>query len=169
MRIVDQSVQNGIRQSGVGHRFVPLFNRILTGGNRGSHGIAVVKEFNQVLLMQLGAQYPFCEEVWPEICQCVLSRFRGQPLLPMTDEDIVTEADRIVRVLLKRHGGCLISARLVSQDTARWRLIDINDQEQMDSRTVGVEQLALWALQELRFGKLLLQLGLTRAMRRAII
>ena len=119
--------------------------------------------------MQLGAQYPFPKDVWPEICRCVLSRFRGQPLLPMIDEDIVTEADRIVRALLKRHGDRLISARLVSQDTARWRLIDINDQEQMDSRTVGVEQLALWALHELKFAELLMQLGLTRAMRRAII
>ena len=62
-----------------------------------------------------------------------------------------------------------ISARLLSQEDATWKVIGINDKEPMDSRTVGIELLVLCALKELKFAEFLIQLGLTRAMRRAII
>ena len=50
MGVVDESVEDGIGERGVGHGLVPLFNRELAGHDGGSRGVAVVEDFKQMPL-----------------------------------------------------------------------------------------------------------------------
>ena len=63
----------------------------------------------------------------------------------------------------------MVQARLIEASEPRWVTVDVADQEQINSRTTGVEQVALWALEQIGFRALLTRLRLTPLMQRAIV
>ena len=119
--------------------------------HRLAHSVRVCNAVDQVTLMNLGAHYAVSKEDWPLLCQCIMNRLQGKLMLPLMDDHFKTEADRIWRVLTTEQEDQLIRVRLIWSDDPQWRTVDVHTQEQINSRSVGVEQVALWALSEIGF------------------
>ena len=140
-------------------------------GHRLVHQVRVGNTFRQVLLMNLGARYRVPPQDWPLLCKCIQHRLNGEVMLPFVTDALRAEADRITERLLRRYPERLAKAGLVkaSQKTERWMTLEVDSQKQVDNRSVGVEQVALWALDQVGFRDLLEELKLSFSMQRAIM
>ena len=64
MGVVDEAIQNGIREGGIAEGFVPVFHGELTGDDGGAIAVPVIEEFQLVAALFIGqrAKTPVVED-----------------------------------------------------------------------------------------------------------
>ena len=118
----------------------------------------------QRTLLNLGSDFDLPKTQWPDLCRRIDEILNGQaPLLDDVPEAVEAEAQRIAAQLLARgRAGDTEAARdLVT--------VDVDTLSLARPRSVGVEQVGLWALERLGLVELLAGLGVNAALRTAAV
>ena len=118
----------------------------------------------QRTLLNLGSDFDLPKTQWPDLCRRIDEIFNGQaPLLDDVPEAVEAEAQRIAAQLLAR-------GRAGDTEAARDPVtVDVDTLSLTRPRSVGVEQVGLWALQRLGLVELLAGLGVNAALRTAAV
>ena len=120
----------------------------------------------QRTLLNLGRHFDIAQQHWPQLCARVSDVLSGQMrLLPAGPPAVEQEAQRIAAQLLARGaqaGGPAAAATDIQP-------LDVDSLHLVRPRSVGVEQVGLWALEQLRLPALLTRLGVNSALRAAAL
>ena len=112
----------------------------------------------QRTLINLGSEFPIEREHWRVLCARIRELLDGQaalvPLLSCSEE-VEREAQRIAAQLLQR-APSVPSEAVEPPDL---QMVDVNSLELIRPRSVGVEHVGLWAMEQLGLGALLERLG----------
>ncbi|SDY49710.1 IS1634 family transposase [Nitrosomonas halophila] len=129
----------------------------------------------QVTLLNLGRHFPVDRPLWPALCARIEALMAGQASffevnLPTA---AAVEAERIV-AQLQMHRVPVASASATQAETAPAdevdiQAVDVNSLELVRPRSVGVEHTGLWAMSQVGFTDLLIELGLSGPIRAAIL
>jgi transposase len=129
-----------------------------------------------VTALNLGRHFPVPREHWPALCARIEELVHGQAaLLPMDGPpSIEAAAQRYAALLLARWGerraapaaGAEATGTALGTDV---QAVDIDSLELTRPRSVGVEQVALWAMQAVGFIELLIGVGLSGPLRSVIL
>ena len=124
----------------------------------------------QRTLLNLGGHFAIPREQWPRLCQRIDEIRDGQkPLLDDTPAAVEEEAQRIAAQLLARTP---VLAEESPDDASPGRdlqSVDVDSLELARPRSVGVEQVGLWALSQLGLVELMAELGMNGPMRAAAV
>jgi hypothetical protein len=133
------------------------------------------RKVRAVTVLNLGRHFSVPQEHWPAFCARVEEIVFGQAaLLPMEyPSSVETAAQRYAALILARQG----ESRPAPSDPATApeaadtdiQTVDVNSMELTRPRTVGVEAVALWAMQYVGFIEILLGLGLSGPLRSVIL
>ena len=128
-----------------------------------------------VTMLNLGRHFPVPQEHWPALCARIEELVDGQQaLLPMdVPAGVEAAAQRYAALLLARWGErqAVPAERAKATGatlTADVQSVDVDSLELTRPRSVGVEQVALWAMQTVGFIELLIGLGLSGPLRSLI-
>lgn len=123
----------------------------------------------QRTLLNLGHHFEIPQEQWSTLCTRLEQLLQGQTsLLPSELPDSVErEAQRLLAQLVSRESG-LSGATTTEPATGERQSVDIDSLQLVRPRSVGVEQLGLWAMQQAGLTDLWQKLGLTGPQRAAI-
>jgi len=133
-----------------------------------------------VTVLNLGRHFPVPQEHWPTLCARIEELVYGQQaLLAMNSPPSVeAAAQRYAALLLARSGehrtvvpgeGQGVAETTEVTVSADVQSVDVNSLELTRPRSVGVEQVALWAMQTVGFIELLIGLGLTGPLRSILL
>jgi len=129
-----------------------------------------------VTVLNLGRHFPVPQEHWPALCARLEELVYGQEaLLPMgSPPSVEAAAQRYAALLLARRGERQtappeFSGTAEAASTADVQSVDVDSLELTRPRSVGVEQVALWAMQAVGFIELLIGLGLSGPRRSVIL
>ena len=108
----------------------------------------------QRTLLNLGSDFPVDKAHWPALCARIEQALDPQaPLIPLScPQEVEREAQRIAAQLVNRAPGA-VAAR---PDLHR---VDVASLDLVRPRSVGVEHVGLWAMEQLGVGALLERLG----------
>ena len=113
----------------------------------------------QRTLLNLGSDFDLPKEAWPELCRRIDESLNGQaPIIDDTPAVVEEEAQRIVAQLLAR--GRAGDAEAVRAPVP----VDVASLACTRPRSVGVEQVGLWAAERLGLMELLSTLGINRSL-----
>jgi transposase len=155
--------------------------------NRRVHG-----KPRQLTLLNLGKHFAVEQDYWPALCARIDELLRHQaPLFPMDfPASVELEAQRIVTQLQTRQAETVptstpasdeanppepprpeteTSTNEVSVPTSDIQSVDVDTLELIRPRSVGVEQVGLWAMQQVDFTGLLTEVGLNATQRSAAV
>ena len=129
----------------------------------------------QRTLLNLGGSFPVPEADWPALCQRVKALLSKQGEL--VDHDLSTEAEteaqRIADQLLARRSEAETPGAKSSQDEpakrADFHSVDVDSLKLVRPRSVGVEHVGLWAMEQVGLPTLLARLGLGAKRRAAAL
>ena len=120
----------------------------------------------QRTLLNLGRHFEVARADWPRLCQRIEDILAGQlPLAPDAPAALEAHAQRIADQLLAR-ARVGSAADHTAPDV---QTVDVNSLALLRPRTVGVEQVALWAMDQLGLRELLKTLGLPPSLRAGAI
>jgi hypothetical protein len=129
-----------------------------------------------VTVLNLGRHFSVPQEHWPALCARIEELLSGQQALLPMDLPVSVEAaaQRYAALLLARRGERQAApaegaGATESAVTADVQLVDVDSLELTRPRSVGVEQVALWAMQAVGFIELLIGLGLSGPLRSLIL
>jgi hypothetical protein len=134
------------------------------------------QQVRAVTMLNRGRHFPVPQEHWPALCTRIEELVYGQEaLLPMSNPaSVEAAAQRYAGLLLTRRGerqtappDCPGTAEAASN--ADVQLVDVDSLELTRPHTVGVEQVALWAMQAVGFIELLIGLGLSAPLRSVML
>ena len=128
----------------------------------------------QRTLLNLGRHFSVPQADWPLLCTRIEQLLSSQDALLATDigPDVEHEAQRIAAQLLARHGELQPDPQQQhgGEDGEReFHHVDVASLQLLRPRSVGVEHLALWAMQQVQFIPLLAHLGLNGPQRAAAV
>ena len=133
------------------------------------------RKVRAVTVLNLGRHFPVPQEQWPAFCARIEELLSGQQaLLPMDlPASVEAAAQRYAALLLARQGerqtapagGAGATETAVTADV---QTVDVDSLELTRPRSVGVEQVALWAMQTVGFIELLIGWGLSGPLRSLI-
>ena len=116
----------------------------------------------QRTLLNLGRHFDIPQAQWPLLCNRVADALAGQaPLVADCPPAVDEEAQRIAAQLVARGAGTVGPADVQSVDVDSLRLVR--------PRSVGLEQVGLWALEQVGLPGLLTRLGVNGALRAAAV
>lgn len=114
--------------------------------------------------LNLGADFDIPKTDWPGLCRRIEEILDGQsPLLDDVPAAVEEEAQRIAAQLLAR------SQPADGAAAGEWVTVDVDSLSLTRPRSVGVEQVGLWALEQLGLVELLTELGVNGALRAAAV
>lgn len=134
-------------------------------------------QVRQRTLLNLGSSFCFPREQWPELTQRIEQIILGQQALLSPSPEVEHEAQNIAAQLSSKYAGddLLLSLQSggsdvqkvsddapVGEDTRDLHSVDINSLELMNSRSIGGEAVALWALQQVKLEDKFAVLGFSR-------
>ena len=120
----------------------------------------------QQTLLNLGRHFPIPREDWPLLCRRLDQILSGQlPLLAEVSTQLEEEAQRMAERLLE--GEADVTGAGGGAPSEDLQTVEVDSVELMRPRSVGVEQVGCWALEQLGVGDLLEALGLNGPMRAA--
>ena len=126
----------------------------------------------QRTLLNLGRHFAFPQSSWPVLCSRVEQILTAQHALPLAElpRDLEQEAQRIAAQLLTRQVALpgTDEPQHGAQD-GEYHTIDVATLELLRPRSVGVEQVALWAIEQLQLIPLLKRLGCNGRQRAAAV
>ena len=122
----------------------------------------------QQTLLNLGRHFSIPREDWPLLCRRLDQILTGQlPLLPVASTPLVEEAQRMAQRLLEGEADVSgVGGEAASEDL---QTVEVDSVALTRPRSVGVEQVGCWALEQLGLGDLLTELGLNGPMRAAAL
>jgi len=116
----------------------------------------------QQTLLNLGRHFDVPQDEWPILCARIEQLISGQSDLFKVECKATTEnnAQRIAALLLVKQGKTTSSSsdEIKSQDL---QLIDVDTIELLRPRTIAIEYLALWAMEQIGFIEILQSLNVT--------
>ena len=128
------------------------------------HSERVGNTVRQRTLLNLGRHFDIPQAQWPPLCARIDDILTGQaPLIADGPPAVEHEAQRIAAQLLAR-GAPRDGTAAEPTDVQR---VDVDSLRLVRPRSVGVEQLGLWALEQLGLPALLAELGVNGALRAA--
>jgi transposase len=136
----------------------------------------VAGRVRQRTLLNLGSHFTYPREQWPELTQRIERILQGHPeLLEPDSVEQEEQAQAIVSLLLRKHSHAELLGFSGAKEGNKEQgdtnpreegrdlhSVDLNSLEQIDSRTVGAEALALSALLEVHLAEQLNTLGFNR-------
>ena len=142
----------------------------------------------QMTLLNLGRHFAIDQEQWPSLCVRIEQLMSLQTaLLPLelpsaveksaqritaqlvAQQAIVTEAPPQKETLTTEPAQSPAAFEVVQPASVDMQFVDVDSLELSRPRTVGVEQVGLWAMQQLNFIELLTCLGINGAQIAAIV
>ena len=122
----------------------------------------------QQTLLNLGRHFSIPREDWPLLCRRLDQILTGQlPLLPVASTLLEEEAQRMAQRLLEGEADVTgVGGEAASEDL---QTVEVDSVALTRPRSVGVEQVGCWALEQLGLGDLLAELGLNGPMRAATV
>jgi transposase len=139
----------------------------------------------QVTLLNLGRHFAVDQSLWPALCVRIDELLAGQASLVEIDlpKSAAVEAERITAQLQLHKAPAVPAAKTPAQSetksdaqpeseavpTTDVQAVDVNSLELVRPRSVGVEHIGLWAMRQVGFAELLLELGMTSPIRAAIL
>ena len=128
------------------------------------HSERVGNRVRQRTLLNLGRHFDIPQAHWPLLCTRIEDVLSGQaPLVADCPPAVEREAQRIVAQLVAR-GTPGDATAAGPPDVQR---VDVDSLRLVRPRSVGVEQVGLWALEQLQLPALLAELGVNGALRAA--
>jgi transposase len=131
------------------------------------------KKVRAVTVLNLGRHFPVPQDHWPALCARIEELVYGQgALLPMGCPPTVEQAaQRYAALLLARQGTVQAAptAAAAIPTPADVQSVDVDSLELTRPRTVGVEHVALWAMQAVGLVELLVGFGVSGPVRAAIL
>ena len=120
----------------------------------------------QRTLLNLGRHFPIGQSAWPVLCRRIDEVLSGQlQLAPDCPPELEAHAQRIAAQLLARERAG-VPAPAHQHDIQR---VDVDSLELVRPRCVGVEQVGLWAMDQLGLRSLFQELGIGASLRAAAI
>ena len=117
----------------------------------------------QRTLLNLGSEFAIDHAHWPALCRRIDEIRHGQEsLLPALPAPVEAEAQRISAQLLAR-------SRSAETAAPEWTAVDLDSLALTRPRSVGVEQVGLWALAQVGLDELLAAQGVNAALRAAAV
>jgi len=135
-------------------------------------GERISGKVRQVTLLNLGRHFPVRQEDWPLLCRRIEQLLRPQEaLLPIDCPDTLERAaQRYVNQLIARvPPSTPQDAASGAPATPDYQEVDLDSLEQTRPRKVGVEHVALHALEQIGFVEKLTALGINGVMRACIV
>ena len=117
----------------------------------------------QRTLLNLGRHFEVAQELWPQLCARLDQLLSRQPDLIALELPAAAEqkAQDILARLVTSSGSASAQQRTdADPPQTDIQSVDVNSLELIQPRSVGVEQVGLWAMEQLRFPQLLADLGL---------
>ena len=128
------------------------------------HSERVGNHVRQRTLLNLGRHFDIPQAQWPLLCTRIDDVLTGQaPLVADCPPAAEHEAQRIAAQLVAR--GAPVSGRTAEPTDVQ--PVDVDSLRLVRPRSVGVEQVGLWALEQLGLPALLTRLGVNGALRAA--
>lgn len=129
---------------------------------------------HQRTLLNLGRHFEVPQELWPQLCarlDQLLSRQSDLLVLELPAEVEQKAQDILARLVTKESPVSTRSEPGTDTDSpgADIQSVDVNSLELVRPRSVGVEHVGLWAMEQLRLPRLLSQLGLNGPQRAAAL
>ncbi len=122
----------------------------------------------QQTLLNLGRHFPIPREDWPLLCRRLDQILSGQlPLLEEVSTPLEVEAQRMAERLLQGEADVMGTGGEASSEPMQ--TVEVDSVELTRPRSVGVEQVGCWVLEQLGVGELLAELGLNGPMRAAAV
>ena len=136
----------------------PYFSHRLVHTERLGHSV------HQRTLLNLGRHFDIAQADWPLLCTRITDVLNGQaPLMADCPPAIEEEAQRSAAQLLARGA----EASRPTGAAADIQRVDVDSLRLVRPRSIGVEQLGLWALDQVGLPDLLARLGVNGALRAA--
>ena len=124
----------------------------------------------QRTLLNLGGHFGIPREQWPLLCQRIDEILDGQtPLLDDAPPALEEEAQRIAAQLLARTPAPAGESPRTAPSGRDLQSVDIDSLELARPRSVGVEQVGLWALSQLGLVERMAELGMNGPLRAAAV
>lgn len=129
----------------------------------------------QMTMLNLGRHFPIDQSLWPTLCARIEALMVGQASLFEVDlpTAVAVEAERIAAQLQMHRVPAVPSPNTQAEATPTFeadvQAVDINSLELVRPRSVGVEHVGLWAMSQVGFANLLIELGLSGPIRSAIL
>jgi transposase len=130
----------------------------------------------QITLLNLGRHFAVDSTLWPAVCQRVSELMAGQAnLLDSTlPKSAAREAEHITSQLVAQRAAAYPSSAPSTEASAGTTAIDsqtvlVDSLELVRPRSIGVEHIGCWALQQVGFHDLLIECGVSTPLRAAII
>jgi len=139
----------------------------------------------QVTLLNLGRHFAVDQTLWPALCIRIDELLAGQASLVEIDlpKAAAVEAERITAQLQLHKAPPVPAANTPAQCETKSdaqpeseavpstdvQAVDVNSLELVRPRSIGVEHIGLWAMRQVGFAELLLELGMTSPIRAAIL
>ncbi len=122
----------------------------------------------QQTLLNLGSHFPIPREDWPLLCRRLEDILSGQlPLLEEVSTPLEVEAQRMAARLLEGEADVMGTGGEACSEPMQ--TVEVDSVELTRPRSVGVEQVGCWVLEQLGVGELLAELGLNGPMRAAAV
>ena len=122
----------------------------------------------QRTLLNLGAHFDLPPAQWPLLYQRLDDLLAGQATLMDYPEEVDNHAQRIVAQLISRQAETSPDADDTSS-TGDQQSVDVDSLQLVRPRTVGVEHVGLWAMEQVGLRALLAQLGLNSRQQAAAV
>lgn len=128
----------------------------------------------QRTLLNLGSHFEVAQALWPQLCARLDQLLSGQTDLLQIElpTPVEQKAQDILARLVSHESPVSTGSNRSTQETASdtdVQRVDINSLEMVQPRSVGVEHLGLWAIEQLRLEELLEGLGLNGPQRAAAL
>ncbi len=122
------------------------------------------QKVSQRTLLNLGAHFDLERTHWPQLCRRIQEILNGQlSLLEPVPRDLESHAQRIAAQLLaKGRIGCV--ERVCENREPNLQMYDADSVRMIRPRSVGVENVALWAMDQMRLRQLFEELGLSASL-----
>lgn len=143
----------------------------------------IAGKVKQVTLLNLGRHFAVSQSLWPALCVRIDELLASQASVVDIDlpKAVAVEAERIA-AQLQMHKAPAVPATAAQSETDAGviseseavlatdvQAVDVNSLELVRPRTVGIEQIGLWAMRQVAFVELLRDLGLSSPLRAAIL
>jgi transposase len=115
------------------------------------------QKVRQRTILNLGSNFDFPQEQWKIIADRVEEILSGQETLFKIDKETEKEANRIAKVLTKKHADTSVknSSRQNKSIETDFQSVDVNSLDHKDVRKVGCEHVAHQAIKQLDFVEIL--------------
>ena len=125
----------------------------------------------QRTLLNLGRHFAVAQPEWPLLCSRIEQILRSQDALPLAEipHEIERQAHHIAAQLLARQVTLPAAEKTQDRGEGAFHNVDVDSLQLLRPRSVGVEQMGLWAMEQVQLMPLLDRLGFNGRQRAAAV